>query len=84
MTTRLGEDVVRICTMETVDDDEENYEDERVRKRMYGARKAGLTMAPRQLSEKDREWVLPTSKTTKVVIGWRAAGKVAAWEGPDQ
>ncbi|KAL9093581.1 MAG: hypothetical protein Q9165_003976 [Trypethelium subeluteriae] len=82
MTIRLGEDVVRICTNTTADDEIAAQEDKRVRDTMYGARKAGLTMEGPRLSEEEKEWVLPTSRTARVVIGWRAAGRVPAWNGP--
>ncbi|KAI9685061.1 MAG: hypothetical protein M1822_005453 [Bathelium mastoideum] len=83
MTIRLGEDVVRICTAGTADDDAANREDDRVRDRMYGAKKAGLTTESRRLTDKEKEWVLPTSRTARVVIGWRAAGRMPSWKGPD-
>ncbi|KAL9065601.1 MAG: hypothetical protein Q9157_007419 [Trypethelium eluteriae] len=82
MTIRLGEDVVRICTNTTADDEMAAHENKRARDTMYGARKAGLTMEGPRLSEEEKEWVLPTSSTARVVIGWRAAGRVPAWNGP--
>ena len=83
LTFRLGEDVVRICTSETVDDVASDKEDESAREEMFGARKAGAMLETR-LSDKEKEWVLPTSMTARVVIGWRASGKIPAWNGPQE
>ncbi|KAI9706918.1 MAG: hypothetical protein M1820_004697 [Bogoriella megaspora] len=86
-TARLGEDVVRICTRVTANDEEQNELDEEAWHRLFGQRKAGTgILASDKLggSFRDNNWIPPTSKCGEVIIGWRADGRMPAWQGYDE